>query len=100
LRGYPSVGARQLDDCYYRPRGAMRVRWHDLELTIESSQNCTHAQVYTAPHAVVVEPQTAVADASNLAARGVGDTGVAVVTPGRPLVATTRWTWRAIEGDA
>jgi aldose 1-epimerase len=96
LRGYPPVGSRRLDDCYRGPRGAMRVRWGDLELWLQSSENVTHAVVYTPEHAICVEPQTCAIDAFNLEARGLVDTGVQVVEPGAPLVATTVWRWASV----
>jgi hypothetical protein len=64
---------------------------------MESSSEVTHAVVYTPEHAVCVEPQTCANDAFNLDARGVEGTGVTIVEPGRPLVATTIWRWATID---
>jgi aldose 1-epimerase len=91
LRGWPPAGARRLDTCF-RDIRAMALRWGALTLGIECAE-ATHAVVYTPPHAVCVEPQTCVPDAFNLAARGVGGTGVVEVTPDRPLTATMVWRW-------
>ncbi|MHB8376444.1 MAG: aldose epimerase family protein [Dehalococcoidia bacterium] len=99
LRTYPALGERRLDTCYRHPRGALRVRWGDLELTMASSANVRYAVVYTPARAVCVEPQTCAIDAFNLDARGLS-AGVAIVEPGRPLVATTTWRWRRQEGAA
>ncbi|MDE3094626.1 MAG: hypothetical protein KGK07_01320 [Chloroflexota bacterium] len=93
LRAYPALDDRRLDTCYRHPRGALRVCWGDIELTLASSANVRHAVVYTPARAFSVEPQTCAIDAFNLDARGLA-TGVAIVEPGRPLVATTTWRWR------
>jgi len=94
LRSGPAIGSRRLDTCYRHPRGDLRVRWDDLELTMRSSPNVGHAVVYTSPRGVCVEPMTAAIDAFNLLAQGIQGVGVQIVRPGRPLVATTRWSWR------
>ncbi len=93
LRGYPSLGARRLDACYRHPRGPLRIRWGDIELTMRSSVNVTHAVIYTPSHAVCVEPQTCAPDAFNLAAQGVEGAGMSVVDERHPLVAETAWRW-------
>lgn len=94
LRRYPAIGRRLLDSCYRHPRGPLCVRWGDIELTMRSSPNMTHAVVYTGtPHSVVVEPQTCAIDAFNLEAQGLDGTGTIIVSPGRPLLAWTRWRW-------
>ncbi|MDP9236520.1 MAG: hypothetical protein M3P30_03825 [Chloroflexota bacterium] len=93
LRGYPVLGEQQLDTCYRHPHGALRVRWDDIEMRMESSASVSHAVVCTSPTAVAVEPQTCAIDAFNLAAQGIDGTGMIVVKPGRPLVAWTRWRW-------
>ena len=93
LRLYRVVGQRRLDDCYREPR-ALGIRWGDIELTMRSSANVTHAVVYTPPHAVCIEPQTCAPDAFNLAAQGVVGAGMAVLARGRPLVAETVWRWQ------
>lgn len=94
LRGYAPLGPRRLDTCYRHPRGPLRIRWGDVELTMEQSPNITHAVVYTPREAVCLEPQTCAIDAFNLAAQGIAGAGMAVVAPGRPLVARTSWRWR------
>ncbi len=94
LRGYPELGDRRLDTCYFAPKGALRVRWGDIELAMERSRNLTQAVVYTPAEAVCVEPQTCAIDAFNLDEQGISDTGTAIVEPGRPLIATTTWRWR------
>lgn len=94
LRSYPPLGMRRIDACYRHPRGPLRVRWGDIELTMRSSANVTHAVVYTPTHAVCIEPQTCAPDAFNLAAQGVAGAGMAVVDQRHPLVATTVWRWK------
>lgn len=91
LRRCPAIGDRRLDTCYRGVTGPLRLRWGEVELTMTSSANVAHAVVYTPAHAVAIEPQTCAIDAFNLAARGVANTGVSVVEPGRPLVAETAW---------
>ena len=93
LRGYPKLGARRIDACYRQPRAPLRIRWGDVELTMRSSPNVTHAVVYTPEHAVCLEPQTCAPDAFNLAAQGVEGAGMVVVDERHPLVATTTWRW-------
>ncbi len=94
LRDGPLLGDRRLDACYQHPRGPLTITWGDVALTMLSSPNVTHAVVFTPEHAVCVEPQTCAPDAFNLAAQGIGGAGMAIVTPSRPLVATTSWRWR------
>ncbi len=93
LSGYPALGVRRLDTCYRHPRGPLRIRWDDIELTMMSSPNITHAVIFTPRHAVCVEPQTCAPDAFNLAAQGVPGTGMAIVDDRHPLIATTTWRW-------
>jgi aldose 1-epimerase len=93
LQGYPALARRRLDTCYRHPRGPLRVRWGDVELTMRSTPNVTHAVVYTPQHAVCVEPQTCAPDAFNLAAQGVEGAGMAVVDGRHPLIAGTTWRW-------
>lgn len=93
LRDYPALGARRLDTCYRHPRGPLRIRWNDIELTMTSSPNVTHAVVYTPRHAVCIEPQTCAPDAFNLAAQGVPGADMAIVDDRHPLIATTLWRW-------
>jgi aldose 1-epimerase len=93
VRAYPALGDRRLDTCYRDPRGAMNVRWGDIELRMASSENVRHAIVYTPERAVCVEPQTCAIDAFNLDARRLFDAGTVIVEPGHPLVVSTSWRW-------
>ena len=93
LRAYPPLGERRLDDCYRRVRDPMRVSWGDVEVTMTSSDNVTHAVVHTPEHAVCVEPQTCAIDAFNLEARGIVAGSTVVASPG-VLRAWTEWRWR------
>ncbi len=97
LRGGLPVDDRRLDDCYYRPRGDLRVHWVEpgLSLAMRNSPNVTHAVVYTPEQAVCVEPQTCAIDAFNLTARGVTHADTALVTADQPLIARTSWYWAA-----
>jgi galactose mutarotase-like enzyme len=94
LRSGPLLDQRRLDDFYGGVDGPLEVRWGDLHLTMTSSDNVRHAVVFTEQdRGFCVEPQTCAPDAFNLAARAVEGTGLAVVDPGYPLVATTSWRW-------
>lgn len=93
FRDYPPVGARRVDVCYREPRKPLRVCWGDVELSMESCDTLAHAVVFTAGHAICLEPQTCAIDAFNLHDRGLEGTGTAIVEPGRPLVATCVWRW-------
>lgn len=95
LRDGPELGERRLDHFYRGVEEPMRITWGKLELTMTSSANATHAVVYTeSPRGFCVEPQTCAPDAFNLAARGMEETGLAVVDAGHPLVVETAWRWR------
>jgi galactose mutarotase-like enzyme len=99
LREGPELGSRRLDDFYGSVSEPMRITWGDLSLTMTSSANCAHAVVYTgSERGFCVEPQTCAPDAFNLNARGIADTGIAIVVPGKPLVAETTWRWSASAG--
>lgn len=93
LRSYPVLGQRRIDACYRHPRGPLRIRWGDIELTMTSSPNITHAVVYTPRHAVCIEPQTCAPDAFNLDAQGVPGAGMTIVDAHHPLIAATIWRW-------
>jgi aldose 1-epimerase len=93
LRGYPALARRRLDTCYRHPRGPLRIRWGDVELTMRSTPGVTHAVVYTPKHAVCIEPQTCAPDAFNLAEQGVDGAGMAIADSRHPLVASTAWRW-------
>lgn len=95
LRRDEPLAGRRIDACYRAPGGLLRIAWGDVELTMEQSRNAGHAVVYTPAEDVCLEPQTCAPDAFNLEAQGIDGVGVAVVEPGQPLVAETRWRWAA-----
>ncbi len=74
------------DDCFTELGGPPVLCWPGaVEVTIES--DCEHLVVFDQPAtAICVEPQTAPPDAFNLGR-------AALVEPGRPLVARSRWSW-------
>jgi aldose 1-epimerase len=76
------------DDCFTSRSGLPILRWPGaVELRVDTA--CDHWVVYDEPaDALCVEPVTGPPDAFNLGL------GVAVVSPGRPLVATARYRWR------
>jgi aldose 1-epimerase len=74
------------DDCFADLAAPPAVTWPAV-LRLEITSTCSYVVVFDErDHAVCVEPQTAPPDALNH-----GD--AALVEPGRPLVATTRWAW-------
>ncbi|MFO7548728.1 MAG: aldose 1-epimerase [Acidimicrobiia bacterium] len=80
------VPAGPWDDCFGDLTGPPAVSWQGV-LRLELASTCPYVVVFDErDHAVCVEPQTAPPDAFN------HDDG-ALVEPGRPLVATSRWTW-------
>jgi aldose 1-epimerase len=92
LRRFAAAPTRTLDACYRHAR-AVAIAWGNVELRMESSSNLGHAVVHTPPRGICLEPQTCAPDAFNLAAQGIDGCGMAVVAPGRPLVATSTWRW-------
>ena len=92
LRSFPTIGNRRLDVCYRGPR-SIAIAWGDLTLRMRSSPNVGHAVVHTPERAICIEPQTCAPDACNLHAQGIDGCGMTVVTPRRPLIATTTWSW-------
>jgi aldose 1-epimerase len=92
LRGFLVAPGRTLDACYRHPC-AVAIAWDKVELRMESSSNVGHAVVHTPPRGICLEPQTCAPDAFNLAAQGIDGCGIAVIEPGKPLVATSTWRW-------
>lgn len=88
----PEVGS--LDDCFrILSESETLLTWPELELSITSSPELSHLQVYTPAESICIEPQTCAVNAFQLAARGIAGTGIAIVEPGKPLRASTRWAW-------
>jgi galactose mutarotase-like enzyme len=88
----PTPGS--LDDCFrVAPGRPVAVRWPPVTLTLESSPEVTHLQVYAPEGALCIEPQTCCIDAFRLAAAGVAGTGTSCAEPSRPFSAWTRWSW-------
>ncbi|MEO1064608.1 MAG: aldose 1-epimerase [Actinomycetota bacterium] len=83
------------DDCFGGLAGPPVLRWPGV-LELEIASTCGFVVVYDEPaDTICVEPQTAPPDALNL----TDDRHrAAVVEPGEPLVATTTWTWRRLDG--
>lgn len=93
MREYPRLGERRIDACYSHPREAPRIRWGDVELTMQSSANVDHVVVYTPAQAVCIEPQTCAIDAFNIAAGRHDRRGMVELVPGGVLRATGEWHW-------
>ena len=91
----PEFGS--LDDCFrIQPGEATILDWPEASLRIQSSPNLAHLMVYTPSDSICVEPQTAAVNAFQLAARGIEGTGTEIVSPERPFIGSTRWTWNKI----
>lgn len=97
LREGPALGARRLDHTYVEPSGPATVSWSDLVLDVGPDRSTHCLVVYTPPHMVCVEPQTAWPDAVRLDQAGIGGTGLDELPPGGSTTATMTWTWRSQE---
>ena len=93
LRSEPELGDRRLDDCYRGLWRPVELEWERVGLRMVVDCPWPHVQVFTPDYAVAVEPQTCVADAFNLADRGVAGVGLQVAAPGRPVRIASTWRW-------
>jgi aldose 1-epimerase len=74
------------DDCFTVGSRPPELHWPGA-VSVVMTSDCPQVVVYDQPaHAACVEPQTAPPDAFHL--------GCDVIEPGRPLVATTSWSWK------
>jgi aldose 1-epimerase len=84
-----------VDACFAGWQGGAMLHRPGVGLTIEIASGPPFSQfvVYTPPHReyFCAEPQSAAPDAINLAARGVRDTGLIVLAPGKGVRATTQF---------
>ena len=97
VRSGSQLAAGTADDCFRISPGAhATLNWPELTLDIASSETINHVMVYTPPDgsALCVEPQTTCVNAFQLHARGIPNTGTRFASPGKPLAATTTWSWR------
>ncbi|HEV2005213.1 MAG TPA: hypothetical protein VGQ85_01245 [Candidatus Limnocylindrales bacterium] len=97
LREGPRLGARRLDHAYVAARGPERLEWPDLTLTIEHEPPLSVVTVFTPPHAICVEPQTARPNALGLDDREARAAGAVTLEAGASLRATMRIAWRVRE---
>ena len=86
LRAAPRLGRRRLDDAYVGVRPPVEIAWPDLTLRLETEPWLSTVVVYTPPHALCVEPQTA--------APNLGE-GVRTLQPGESLRAALTMAWTA-----
>jgi aldose 1-epimerase len=100
LRRGPVLGERQLDHVFARARPPAIVAWPDLELRLDFVSPIETIVVYTPPHAVCVEPQTAWPNAPALHDAGVRGTGVGTAVAGKPFEAMATWTWAELPSSA
>ncbi len=92
--GWFDIG--EVDDCFQL--GSSRLAelwWPELRLRIQSSPEVRQVMVYSPADSICVEPQTTTVNAFQLADRGIEDTGTCIVSTGKPLTATTVWSWHA-----
>jgi aldose 1-epimerase len=85
------LGRRRLDHAYVDVKQPVTVQWPDVTLTMELPATPSTVVVYTPPHAVCVEPQTAWPDPFAHSERS----GVRHLGPHEIFSASTRWTWEA-----
>ena len=97
LRAGGKFGFREVDGCFRLSSrdSAAVVRWPEVSLRITGSPEIGHVMLYSPENAICVEPQTTTVNAQQLAVRGVPGTGARTAKPGKPLVASTTWTWGA-----
>ncbi len=89
LRRGARLGRRRLDHVYVDVTEPVKVRWPDLELTIELPHKASTVVVHTPQRGVCVEPQTAWTDPFAHPDRS----GVVHLQPREILSASTRWSW-------
>ncbi len=84
----PTAGPGERDDCFGTPGGVdATLNWPGA-LRMRLTSDCDYTVVYDLPRDhVCVEPETGPPN---------GLATATVVRPGRPLVATTTWTWVAV----
>jgi aldose 1-epimerase len=84
----------ECDNCFTGWQGPAAIEWPErrLRLTIEASPEFGNLVIFVPPGRdfFAVEPVTNVNDAFNLAAAGVGETGLVVLAPGATLSGTVR----------
>jgi aldose 1-epimerase len=92
----PRVADLDLDHCFGGWDGRAVIHWPetDLRLSIDAEPPFGHLVVYVPPGAdfFCVEPVSHVNDALNLAARGVGGTGLRTLRPGEQFAGRIRFT--------
>ncbi len=93
LRTGPTLGSRRLDHAYVGVRSPTTLVWPDLRLTIEHEPPLSVVMVFTPPHAICVEPQTAWPNALGLGDGAALEAGTVVLGAGQSLRATMRIAW-------
>jgi aldose 1-epimerase len=94
LRRGPRLGARRLDHAFVGARSPTMIEWPDLRLAIEHEPPLSVVTVFTPPHAICVEPQTAWPNALGLPEREGRAAGAVALEAGESLRATMRIAWR------
>ena len=87
-----------LNECYrLKDKTSAYLKWPELTLKIQSSDECGHLMVYTPDkplsNLICVEPQTATINPFQLYDDSVDDTGVLFVEPGKNYLISTNWSW-------
>ncbi|MDA1257311.1 MAG: hypothetical protein O3C10_05640 [Chloroflexi bacterium] len=95
LRSPVTPEVDSLDHCFRVKEGSVStLKWPGgPTLSITSSDNVSHLQVYSPDRAICVEPQTCAVDSFRLQAEGHEGTGALVVTGENSVSGWTRWSW-------
>lgn len=98
LRHGPLLGSRHLDDAFVDATGPATIEWPDLTLRVEFEPPIRVVTVYTPPHAICIEPQTARANALGLEPAASRAAGAVSLEADESLAATMRLSWEPRRG--
>jgi aldose 1-epimerase len=90
----PRLGSRRLDHAFVGARSPTTIEWPDFTLTVEHEPILSVITVFTPPHAICLEPQTAWANALGLPEGESRVAGALALAAGESLRATMRIAWR------
>jgi aldose 1-epimerase len=93
LRAGPPLGTRRLDHAFLAAVSPATLEWPDLTLRVEFGPPLDVVTVYTPPHAICIEPQTARANALGLEPDAARAAGAVSLEAGESLAATMRLSW-------
>jgi aldose 1-epimerase len=93
LRDEPLLGRRRLDHAYVAATSPASIAWPDVRLTLTFQPSPAIVVVYTPPHAVCVEPQTAAPNALVLPPAAARRAGAWFLAAGETMSATFVIDW-------